>query len=314
MAKTRKFDPAKLAALFEEHGVEEKVEVKKNDPTVTGKGVSKAVKATKVNKELEKAVGAKPEPAKPPPPSKKKPKEPDRDAMAQTDDLGLGPTAKDKERQYRAAKDKALKAVIELPPTQGDLKVLAETKLDPKTKVMRYHGGMGWTVTLMWLEMKKVDDKPEPFVAKVHAIVQTDNGSLSYEKMRPEEIRNFAEILGGYPIGPAINAFREHADRNGSSKEVRILLGMAGDSPVKFDKVIERNDQGHAVGEKLIERKNANKQPGGPVNEEIDALYKRAAKLLDLNETDLRNKYRHLNPGLQAMNLRNRLRAKGHNT
>lgn len=44
-----------------------------------------------------------------------------------------------------------------------------------------------------------------------------------------------------------------------------------------------------------------------------DELYARAAKLLDIPEDDLRKKYGHLNPGLQAMNLRNRLRAKGHN-
>lgn len=45
----------------------------------------------------------------------------------------------------------------------------------------------------------------------------------------------------------------------------------------------------------------------------LSELYVRAAKLLELPEPELRKKYAHLNRGLQAMNLRNRLRAKGHN-
>jgi hypothetical protein len=47
------------------------------------------------------------------------------------------------------------------------------------------------------------------------------------------------------------------------------------------------------------------------VNEHLNELYKRAAEIMDLNEEDVRRKYAHLNPGLQAMNLRNRLRARG---
>lgn len=46
---------------------------------------------------------------------------------------------------------------------------------------------------------------------------------------------------------------------------------------------------------------------------ELDELYTRAAKLLVVPAAELRDKYSHLNRGLQAMNLRNRLRAKGHN-
>lgn len=42
-------------------------------------------------------------------------------------------------------------------------------------------------------------------------------------------------------------------------------------------------------------------------------LYARAARLLKIPEAELRAKYGHLNPGLQAMNLRNRLRKAGHN-
>lgn len=42
-------------------------------------------------------------------------------------------------------------------------------------------------------------------------------------------------------------------------------------------------------------------------------LYKRAAELLKTSVPELKVKYGHLNPGLQAMNLRNRLRGAGHN-
>ncbi len=46
---------------------------------------------------------------------------------------------------------------------------------------------------------------------------------------------------------------------------------------------------------------------------ELDELYVRASRLLQVDLPELRKRYEHLNRGLQAMNLRNRLRAKGHN-
>jgi hypothetical protein len=46
-------------------------------------------------------------------------------------------------------------------------------------------------------------------------------------------------------------------------------------------------------------------------NEHLNELYARAAKVMGLDEEEVRKKYSHLNPGLQAMNLRNRLRARG---
>lgn len=47
------------------------------------------------------------------------------------------------------------------------------------------------------------------------------------------------------------------------------------------------------------------------VNESLNELYARVAEIMELDEADVRKKYAHLNPGLQAMNLRNRLRARG---
>lgn len=46
-------------------------------------------------------------------------------------------------------------------------------------------------------------------------------------------------------------------------------------------------------------------------NDHLNELYARVAKTMELDETTIRKKYAHLNPGLQAMNLRNRLRARG---
>ncbi len=47
------------------------------------------------------------------------------------------------------------------------------------------------------------------------------------------------------------------------------------------------------------------------VNESLNELYARTATIMELPEEEVRKKYAHLNPGLQAMNLRNRLRARG---
>lgn len=43
----------------------------------------------------------------------------------------------------------------------------------------------------------------------------------------------------------------------------------------------------------------------------LDEVYAAASPVLGVPEPDLRAKYGHLNPGLQVMNLRNRMRAKG---
>lgn len=47
------------------------------------------------------------------------------------------------------------------------------------------------------------------------------------------------------------------------------------------------------------------------VESDTEELYRRAAVAMATPVADLKKKYGHLNPGLQAMNLRNRLRAKG---
>lgn len=49
----------------------------------------------------------------------------------------------------------------------------------------------------------------------------------------------------------------------------------------------------------------------GEVNEHLNELYARVSEIMELPEEDVRKRYAHLNPGLQAMNLRNRLRARG---
>lgn len=54
--------------------------------------------------------------------------------------------------------------------------------------------------------------------------------------------------------------------------------------------------------------------PTGQAAEAQEELYERAAKLLKCTVEDLRKKYGHLNQGLIAMNLRNRIRGAGFNT
>jgi hypothetical protein len=206
-----------------------------------------------------------------------------------------------------------LRVFLELPPTEADLRTLATTSLDPGTRVMRYHSETGWGVCLMWMEQQVRDGNT--VLARVHAVVQGAGGDLDYAKMRPEEHRNFADIKGGYPIGPAIDAFRAQADRVGASREARKLLGMSDIAPPKMIREIIRSEDGKLIGERMVAKMSRNDPSQGPpkVNADTDELYERAAKLLELKEEDLRAKYGHLNPGMQSMNLRNRLRAKGFN-
>lgn len=50
------------------------------------------------------------------------------------------------------------------------------------------------------------------------------------------------------------------------------------------------------------------------VSEQLDHAYTRAAHLLKVAEEDLREKYGKLNPGMQAMQLKNALKRGGYNT
>ena len=45
------------------------------------------------------------------------------------------------------------------------------------------------------------------------------------------------------------------------------------------------------------------------LGKDLDQIYTMAAKALKEDEADLRKKYKHLNPGMQRMNLGNRMRA-----
>jgi hypothetical protein len=45
------------------------------------------------------------------------------------------------------------------------------------------------------------------------------------------------------------------------------------------------------------------------ISKDLDTVYAMAAKALKEDEADLRKKYEHLNPGMQRMNLGNRMRA-----
>jgi hypothetical protein len=42
---------------------------------------------------------------------------------------------------------------------------------------------------------------------------------------------------------------------------------------------------------------------------ELDDVYEQAARILGVSESELRARYKHLNPGMQRMNLGNRMRA-----
>lgn len=235
-------------------------------------------------------------------------------------------TAEDQARRKKEAEARARAKVAELPNSPADELILKSTKLPADVRVMRYHDGTQWASCLMWVHRveKEVEDlvpgkkkgKPrvECVVDSIQCIRQGDNGQLVHSKFPPRDAMHFAEIIGGYPIGPAITHFRKHADTIGASKPVRDLLGLKGEPPVQFVEVVVRDDAGKVVGVEKVEkpRKGGNSNKPQP-NAELDELYGRAARLLQTPEKQLREKYAHLNNGLQAMNLRNRLRAKGHN-
>lgn len=62
---------------------------------------------------------------------------------------------------------------------------------------------------------------------------------------------------------------------------------------------------------KLKKPKQSPVAASAETNDSLNELYKRTAAVMSLPEDEVRKKYSHLNPGLQAMNLRNRLRARG---
>jgi hypothetical protein len=87
------------------------------------------------------------------------------------------------------------------------------------------------------------------------------------------------------------------------------------------DALLYHKARSASVKQKLAPKDESPKEPrkAGPKDEvamslmglTLDEVYAAASPVLGVPEPDLRAKYGHLNPGMQRMNLGNRMRAKG---
>lgn len=153
--------------------------------------------------------------------------------------------------------------------------------------------------TLTWTECRKWpcdehNDRPQkgcvtcmhttgPIIA-VH-MIRNEDGRVVHDRVKPEEVQ-FLEATDVKTTAAEFERYlREKLVANGGNLGAYEHLGI--ERPVVEAVVSDEKKADH------------------------DELYARAARVLNVPEADLRAKYGHLNPGLQAMNLRNRLRAKG---
>lgn len=158
---------------------------------------------------------------------------------------------------------------------------------------MWYRDDEGSKLCIMWEEWQHrrlgTCKEPAKLLKCFHALyVSSSTMGVVHQEVPPRDAHCFAPIHALALLSDAERYMRDRLQRFGGSNDCWKYLGLVppAQSPVA------------ATGESA---------------ERLEELYKRAGRLLNIVEADLREKYGHLNPGLQAMNLRNRLRAKGHN-
>lgn len=148
-----------------------------------------------------------------------------------------------------------------------------------------YHGDSYWRHAVVWMEHRAEGDNTTPFA--LHIVCTNASGRVMYLKRPASEARYL------YPtkVNNTVGQFVAYLCRK--------LLSRGGDA---WDALgMERPVQEPAPGE------------ARPMSDDLAEAYERAARLLGSTVEELEQKYGHLNNGLQMMNLRNRLRAKGHN-
>lgn len=174
-------------------------------------------------------------------------------------------------------------------PTQEEL----PTDNYASRQVMWYRDEEGSKVAIVWEEWqyRRLGNTPEPVkLLKCFHVLYVSSSTMGviHQEVPPREAHCFAPIQALARLCDAERYMRERLGRFGGTHECWRLLGL--------------QPPAQAVAPASAES-----------GERLEELYKRAARLLGFLESDLREKYGHLNPGLQAMNLRNRLRSKGHN-
>lgn len=146
---------------------------------------------------------------------------------------------------------------------------------------------------LSWMEYEKEDVGSTRTVGRPHRLHVIQSTELGVEHLTfapdsgryvyPTSVRTTAQEFQNYLANRLAQSRTQH------DAQIYALLGVA--LPVREEKVpVPQNAQ---------------------MAEDLEELYRRAATAMSCKVAELREKYGHLNVGLQSMNLRNRLRAKG---
>lgn len=150
------------------------------------------------------------------------------------------------------------------------------------------------TLALVWEERelrKEGEGKDAKFhiVGKCwHVLYTGDMGQPNHQVVSKADAHHpntFKPCTSKNTPEEALEYWRERARRFGAPSAVWRIMGL--EAPAHDPKSAPESQAAH------------------------DEMYRRAAEKLGIPEAELRKKYGHLNPGLQQMNLRNRLRAKG---
>lgn len=138
-----------------------------------------------------------------------------------------------------------------------------------------------WYHCVVWEER---DAKNKP--VRLHIARRADTGQVIHEHRPPQEIAFVRETSAKTMPKFFLQYLKGKLPEVGGNSSAYEKLGVP--KPVIVQEVAPERARDH------------------------DELYARAARLLEVPEDELRKKYGHLNPGLQMMNLRNRLRGKGY--
>jgi hypothetical protein len=171
--------------------------------------------------------------------------------------------------------------------------------MGPRGLAMYQDADHRWSHALTWVERRlwpctEHNDRPKkgcttcmhtagPIVA-VH-VVRNDDGKILHERKRSDEVQ-FLEATG---VKSTAAEFEEYLRQ----------------------KLVANGGNLGAYEHLRVERPSVEAVVSPDKKADHDELYARAARVLKVPEADLRKRYGHLNPGLQAMNLRNRLRKAG---
>lgn len=160
-----------------------------------------------------------------------------------------------------------------------------ERAVDSPWGLMYFHDGNTCSHVIAWVTTILARGLP-PRVAFVH-VLKSDGVSVAYERRPGAEAAYLQPTTVKTPVARFVEHLRGRLRTFGGHAEAYRILG------------VERPET--APPEIRPEAAQA-----------YEDLYKRAATLLKTDVPTLKKKYGHLNPGLQAMNLRNRLRGAGY--